>query len=83
LVNTIKSKTVRILLALLTASVLAISAIAGSVVAQAATTLLMGTTYLPDPMTNPAYVYGATTYYIDQTTLCKVQGCTTKPVVTP
>ncbi len=81
--KTTKNKTVRVLLALLTASVLGIAAIAGSVVAQAATTLLMGTTTLADPMTNPAYVHGATTYYIEQTTLCKVQICTTKPVVTP
>ena len=70
-------------MALLTALMLGISAIAGSAVAQTATTLLMGTTFLPDPMTDPAYVNGATNYYIDQTTLCKVQSCTTKPVITP
>ena len=81
--NTIKNKSVQILLALLTASVLAIAAIAGSVAAHAVTTLLMGSTNLSDPMTRPAYVYGVTTYYIDQTTVCKVQSCTTKPVVTP
>lgn len=83
MVNTIQRKTVQVLLALLTAVMLGISAIAGSAAAQTATTLLMGTTYLPDPMTDPAYVSGATKYYINQTTLCKVQSCTTTPVVTP
>jgi hypothetical protein len=43
-VKAIKNQTIRILLALLTASVLGIAAVAGSVAAQAATTLLMGTT---------------------------------------
>jgi hypothetical protein len=81
--RTNESKLAQILLALLTASVLGISAIAGSVAAQAATTLLMGTTYLPDPVANPDYVNGATKYYIDQTTLCKVQSCTAQPVITP
>ena len=81
--HTIGRETARSCLALLAAVMLSISAIAGSAAAQTATTLLMGTTYLADPMTNPAYVHGATTYYIDQTTLCKVQGCTSKPVVTP
>jgi hypothetical protein len=82
-VNTIQRKSIQLLLALLTALTLGISAIAGSAAAQTATTLLMGTTFLPDPMASPAYVNGATNYYIDQTTLCKVQSCTTKPVVTP
>lgn len=81
--NTIQRTTVRGLLALVTALILGIAAIAGPVAAQAATTLLMGTTYLPDPMTNPTYVYGATNYYINPTTLCGVQSCTTKPVLTP
>lgn len=79
----IRRKTVLVLLALLAALTLGISALAGSAATWAATTLLMGTTYIPDPMANPTYAHGATNYYINQTTLCAVQSCTTKPVITP
>lgn len=76
-------RTIRTLVALLATVALGLFAFVGSAASWGATTLLLGTTYLPDPMTNPTYVYGATNYYIKPTTLCGVQSCTTKPVLTP
>lgn len=61
----------------------AVSTFVGTAASWAATTLLIGTTFIPDPMTNATYVYGATNFYVNPTTLCGTQSCITKPVVTP
>ena len=79
----IRRRTGSVLLAVLTTLALGVSAFAGSAATWAATTLLIGTTYIPDPMTNPTYANGATNYYIKPTTLCGVQSCSITPVLTP
>ncbi|MCI4673828.1 PE-PPE domain-containing protein [Candidatus Mycolicibacterium alkanivorans] len=76
-------KPVSVLLAFLTAATLGVSALAGSAATWAATTLLLGATFVSDPMANSGYAQGAIDYYVNPTTLCAVQTCATKPVVTP
>ncbi len=71
------------MLGLLASIATSLSAVIGSATAGATTTLLIGTTFLPDPMTNAAYVQGATDYYINPTTACGTQSCTLQPVLTP
>lgn len=73
----------RVLVGLLAATATGLAAAIGSATANATTALLIGTTFLSDPMTNAAYVQGATSYYINPTTACGTQSCTLQPVITP
>src|SRR5690242_371096 len=50
--------------------------------AQAATAIILGTTFLPDSGA-PRYIHGAMEYFIKPTTLCGKQSCTVEPVMTP
>lgn len=50
--------------------------------AQAATAIILGTTFLPDSGA-PRYIHGAMEYFIKPTTLCGKQPCTVEPVMTP
>jgi hypothetical protein len=71
------------ILALLSATVLGVTATVTSAASRAATALIMGTTFLSDPTTEPAYIQDAASHYIDPTTSCKLETCTLTPLVTP
>ncbi|WP_052960369.1 PE-PPE domain-containing protein [Mycobacterium sp. EPa45] len=48
----------------------------------AATAIILGTTFKPDPAT-PEYTRGAMEFFVKPTTLCRVQACSVQPVETP
>ena len=49
----------------------------------AATAVIMGPTFTPDPAADPDYLRAVAQQYIDPTTNCKIGTCTLKPLVTP
>ncbi|KAA0107736.1 PE-PPE domain-containing protein [Mycolicibacterium sp. P1-5] len=48
----------------------------------AATAIIIGTTFMPDPGA-PEYIHGAMEHFVKPTTSCGAQSCTVRPVETP
>ena len=69
-------------LGLISAVVLAPSVIV-PISAHAATAVIMGPTFVPDPSADPDYLRIVAKDYVDATTICKIGNCTLKPLVTP
>jgi hypothetical protein len=51
--------------------------------AHAATAVIMGPTFVPDPAAEPDYLRVVAQQFVDPTTNCKIANCTLKPLVTP
>ena len=69
-------------LGLMSAVILAPAAIS-PVTAHAATAVIMGPTFMPDPAANPDYLRVVAQNFIGPTTNCKTGNCTLIPLVTP
>lgn len=70
------------MLGVVCSALLAAPAILAPGTASAATALIIGTTFLPDP-TEPFYWHAAQDYYVTPTTVCGHQTCSFQPVLTP
>ena len=64
------------------AAALGLAGAAAAPPTQAATAIIMGTTFVPDSA-QPKYIRGAMEFFVKPTTLCGVQPCTVTPVRTP
>jgi len=51
--------------------------------AHAATAVIMGPTFIPDPSADPDYLRIVAKDYVDAATNCKISNCALKPLVTP
>ncbi|SBS71899.1 putative PE-PPE domain protein [uncultured Mycobacterium sp.] len=71
-----------IVFAVVVAAALGLTGVLTVPATQAATAVIMGTTFIPDSAT-PKYINGAMEYFIKPTTLCGVQPCTVESVMTP
>jgi hypothetical protein len=58
------------------------AAVAAAPPTLAATAIIIGTTFMPDPAT-PEYIHGAMEHFVKPTTSCGVQACAVRPVSTP
>jgi hypothetical protein len=51
--------------------------------AHAATAVIMGPTFVPDPSAEPDYLRVVAQQFVDPTTNCRTANCTLKPLITP
>jgi hypothetical protein len=75
-------KWARVVSAICTGASLIVTAVVTAAATWAATAMVIGTTFVPDP-TKPYYLHGSMEHYVDATTVCGVQTCAVQPVVTP